>query len=93
MIDTWNRNAASYYETMQERFEEGYEEGVEDGFDKGMKTGMEKGIDTEKLDTIKRMLKANMSDDMIAIATEFAVEQVATYRNHFQIEEGPEHGN
>ncbi|HFR3538382.1 TPA: hypothetical protein ACHVCJ_000911 [Streptococcus suis] len=77
--------AASYYETMQERFEEGYEEGVEDGF--------EKGIDTEKLGTIKRMLKANMSDDMIAIATEFTVEQVATYRNQFQIEKGPEHDN
>ncbi|HFI0579327.1 TPA: hypothetical protein ACGO05_001776 [Streptococcus suis] len=89
--------AASYYETMQERFEEGYEEGVEDGFDKGMKKGMEKGIekgiDTEKLGTIKRMLKANMSDDMIAIATEFTVEQVANYRSQFQIEKGHEHGN
>ncbi|WP_153048222.1 hypothetical protein [Streptococcus suis] len=77
--------AASFYETMQERFEEGYEEGVEDGF--------EKGIDTEKLGTIKRMLKANMSDDMIAIATEFTLEQVANYRNQFQLEKGPEHGN
>ncbi|WP_105124881.1 hypothetical protein [Streptococcus suis] len=69
--------AASYYETMQERFEK----------------GIEKGIDTEKLGTIKRMLKANMSDDMIAIATEFTLEQVAAYRNQFQIEKGPEHGN
>ncbi|HFI0214755.1 TPA: hypothetical protein ACGO10_000499 [Streptococcus suis] len=81
--------AASYYETMQERFEEGYEEGVEDGFEKGI----EKGIDTEKLGTIKRMLKANMSDDMIAIATEFTVEQVAAYRSQFQLEKGHEHGN
>ncbi|HFU4056060.1 TPA: hypothetical protein ACGO6G_002157 [Streptococcus suis] len=77
--------AASYYETMQERFEEGYEEGVEDGY--------EKGIDTEKLGTIKRMLKANMSDDTVAIATEFTVEQVANYRSQFQLEKGPEHGN
>ncbi|HFI0232313.1 TPA: hypothetical protein ACGOXG_001710 [Streptococcus suis] len=81
--------AASYYETMQERFEEGYEEGVEDGFEKGI----EKGIDTEKLGTIKRMLKANISDDMIAIATEFTLEQVANYRSQFQIEKGHEHGN
>ncbi|MDW8714251.1 hypothetical protein Q7W14_05540 [Streptococcus suis] len=89
MIDTWNHRAASYYETMQERFEEGYEEGVEDGFEKGI----EQGIDAEKLDTLKRMLKANMSDDMIAIATEFTVEQVATYRSRFQLEEGHGHGN
>ncbi|HEL2383749.1 TPA: hypothetical protein TZS71_001526 [Streptococcus suis] len=84
MIDTWNHRAASYYETMQERFEEGYEEGVEDGF--------EKGIDAEKLDTIKRMLKANVSDDMIAIATDFTVEQVVAYRSQFQREEGPGYG-
>ncbi|HFI2447270.1 TPA: hypothetical protein ACGO8L_000358 [Streptococcus suis] len=69
--------AASYYETMQERYEE----------------GIEKGIDTEKLGTIKRMIEANMSDDVIAIATEFTVEQVATYRSRFQLEEGHEHGN
>ncbi len=80
MIDTWNHRAASYYETMQERFEEGYEEGVE------------KGIDAEKLDTIKRMLKANVSDDMIAIATDFTVEQVVAYRSQFQREEGPGYG-
>ncbi|HFI0214756.1 TPA: hypothetical protein ACGO10_000498 [Streptococcus suis] len=72
---------ASYYETMQERYEEGIEKGIE------------RGIDTEKLGTIKRMLKANMSDDMIAIATEFTLEQVANYRSQFQLEKGHEHGN
>ncbi|HFU4006143.1 TPA: hypothetical protein ACGO3P_001516, partial [Streptococcus suis] len=72
--------AASYYANMQER----YDEGVEDGF--------EKGIDAEKIDTLKRMLKANLTDEMIAIATEFTVEQVAAYRSQFQIEEGAEYG-
>ncbi|HFI0481392.1 TPA: hypothetical protein ACGOY0_001696 [Streptococcus suis] len=59
--------AASYYANMQEQFEDGFE----------------KGIDAEKIDTLKRMLKANLSDEMIAIATEFTVEQVAAYRSQF----------
>ncbi|HEM5987959.1 TPA: hypothetical protein U2B37_000025 [Streptococcus suis] len=67
--------AASYYANMQER----YDEGVEDGFEQGV----EKGIDTEKIDTMKRMIKANLTDEMIAIATEFTVEQVAAYRSQF----------
>ncbi|NQK44671.1 hypothetical protein HO505_01815 [Streptococcus suis] len=76
--------AASYYANMQER----YDEGVEDGFEQGV----EKGIDTEKIDTMKRMIKANLTDEMIAIATEFTVEQVAVFRSQFQIEEGTEYG-
>ncbi|HEM6290768.1 TPA: hypothetical protein U2C91_002118 [Streptococcus suis] len=76
--------AASYYANMQEQFEDGFEQGVE--------KGIEKGIDAEKIDTLKRMLKANLSDEMIAIATEFTVEQVAAYRSQFQIEEGAEYG-
>ncbi|NRG98009.1 hypothetical protein HPA99_05485 [Streptococcus suis] len=76
--------AASYYANMQER----YDEGVEDGFEQGV----EKGIDTEKIDTMKRMIKANLTDEMIAIATEFTVEQVAVYRSQFQMETGVEHG-
>ncbi|HFI0450996.1 TPA: hypothetical protein ACGOY4_000972 [Streptococcus suis] len=80
MIEVWNHRAASYYANMQER----YDEGVEDGF--------EQGIDAEKIDTLKRMLKANLTDEMIAIATEFTVEQVAAYRSQFQIEEGIEYG-
>ncbi|MGQ7336590.1 hypothetical protein ACTGYP_01475 [Streptococcus suis] len=75
--------AASYSANMQEQFEEGYEEGVEDGFEKGIEQGIEQGIDAEKIDTLKRMLKANLSDEMIAIATEFTVEQVAAYRSQF----------
>ncbi|HFI0048220.1 TPA: hypothetical protein ACGOTN_000582 [Streptococcus suis] len=69
--------AASYYANMQER----YDEGVEDGFEQGVEKGIEQGIDAEKIDTLKRMLKANLSDEMIAIATEFTVEQVAAYRS------------
>ncbi|HEP1794038.1 TPA: hypothetical protein VB881_000643 [Streptococcus suis] len=76
--------AASYYANMQEQFDDGFEQGVE--------KGIEKGIDAEKIDTLKRMLKANLSDEMIAIATEFTVEQVAAYRSQFQIEEGAEYG-
>ncbi|HEM6265865.1 TPA: hypothetical protein U2C71_001075 [Streptococcus suis] len=76
--------AASYYANMQER----YDEGVEDGFEQGV----EKGIDTEKIDTMKRMIKANLTDEMIAIATEFTVEQVAAYRSQSQIDDGTEYG-
>ncbi|HFI0026308.1 TPA: hypothetical protein ACGO0P_001513 [Streptococcus suis] len=61
------QRAASYYANMQEQFEFGFEQ----------------GIDAEKIDTLKRMLKANLSDEMIAIATEFTVEQVAAYRSQF----------
>ncbi|HFI0506394.1 TPA: hypothetical protein ACGOZ0_001021 [Streptococcus suis] len=50
------------------------------------------GMDAEKIDTMKRMLKANLTDEMIAIATEFTVEQVAVFRSQFQIEEGTEYG-
>ncbi|HEM5997679.1 TPA: hypothetical protein U2C13_002093 [Streptococcus suis] len=67
--------AASYYANMQEQFDDGFEQGVE--------KGIEKGIDAGKIDTLKRMLKANLSDEMIAIATEFTVEQVAAYRSQF----------
>ncbi len=63
--------AASYSANMQER----YDEGVEDGFEQGM--------DAEKIDTLKRMINANLTDEMIAIATEFTVEQVAVYRSQF----------
>ena len=76
--------AASYYANLQEQFD--------DGFEKGIEQGIEQGIDAEKIDTLKRMLKANLSDEMIAIATEFTVEQVAVFRSQFQIEEGAEYG-
>ncbi|HFI0638528.1 TPA: hypothetical protein ACGO1U_000119 [Streptococcus suis] len=75
--------AASYYANMQEQFEEGYEEGVEDGFEQGIEKGIAQGIDAEKIDTMKRMIKANLTDEMIAIATEFTVEKVAVYRSQF----------
>ncbi|HEM3703313.1 TPA: hypothetical protein U1D11_001852 [Streptococcus suis] len=65
--------AASYYANMQEQFEDGFEQGIE--------KGIEQGVDAEKIDTLKRMLNADLSDEMIAIATEFTVEQVAAYRS------------
>ncbi|HFI0051634.1 TPA: hypothetical protein ACGOVU_002016 [Streptococcus suis] len=46
-----------------------------------MQERYDEGVDTEKIDTMKRMLKANLTDEMIAIATEFTVEQVAAYRS------------
>ncbi|HFI0246157.1 TPA: hypothetical protein ACGOUV_001405 [Streptococcus suis] len=57
-----------------------------------MQERYDEGVDTEKIDTMKRMIKANLTDEMIAIATEFTVEQVAAYRSQFQIEEGAEYG-
>ncbi|MDW8680786.1 hypothetical protein Q7W17_01430 [Streptococcus suis] len=59
--------AVSYYANMQERFDDGFEQ----------------GMDAEKIDTMKRMIKANLTDEMIAIATEFTVEQMASYRSQF----------
>ncbi|NQN54280.1 hypothetical protein HPA15_07165 [Streptococcus suis] len=59
--------AVSYYANMQERFDDGFEQ----------------GMDAEKIDTMKRMLKANLTDEMIAIAAEFTVEQVAVFRSQF----------
>ncbi|MBY5040044.1 hypothetical protein K6V76_10880, partial [Streptococcus suis] len=92
MIEVWNHRAASYYANMQERYDEGVEDGFEQGVEKGIEQGIEQGIDAEKIDTLKRMLKANLTDEMIAIATEFTVEQVAVFRSQFQIEEGAEYG-
>ncbi|HFI0545683.1 TPA: hypothetical protein ACGOXV_000006 [Streptococcus suis] len=57
-----------------------------------MQERYDEGVDTEKIDTMKRMIKANLTDEMIAIATEFTVEQVAVFRSQFQIEEGAEYG-
>ncbi|HFI0534497.1 TPA: hypothetical protein ACGO3M_000006 [Streptococcus suis] len=57
-----------------------------------MQERYDEGVDTEKIDTMKRMIKANLTDEMIAIATEFTVEQVAVFRSQFQIEEGTENG-
>ncbi|HFI0171177.1 TPA: hypothetical protein ACGO8C_000108 [Streptococcus suis] len=48
-----------------------------------MQERYDEGVDTEKIDTMKRMLKANLTDEMIAIAAEFTVEQVAVYRSQF----------
>ncbi|HEM6136529.1 TPA: hypothetical protein U2C13_000058 [Streptococcus suis] len=61
------QRAASYYANMQEQFDDGFEQ----------------GMDAEKIDTMKRMIKANLTDEMIAIATEFTVEQVAVFRSQF----------
>ncbi|HFI0450721.1 TPA: hypothetical protein ACGOY4_000694 [Streptococcus suis] len=63
--------SASYYANMQEQFDDGFEQGIA------------QGIDAEKIDTMKRMIKANLTDEMIAIATEFTVEKVAVYRSQF----------
>ncbi|HFI0026309.1 TPA: hypothetical protein ACGO0P_001514 [Streptococcus suis] len=41
---------------------------------------------------MKRMINANLTDEMIAIATEFTVEQVAVFRSQFQIDDGTEYG-
>ncbi|HEM5996725.1 TPA: hypothetical protein U2B30_000094 [Streptococcus suis] len=57
-----------------------------------MQERYDEGVDAEKIDTLKRMLKANLSDEMIAIATEFTVEQVAAYRSQSQIDDGTEYG-
>ncbi|HEM5987958.1 TPA: hypothetical protein U2B37_000024 [Streptococcus suis] len=57
-----------------------------------MQERYDEGVDAEKIDTMKRMIKANLTDEMIAIATEFTVEQVAVYRSQFQMETGVEHG-
>ncbi|HFI0206301.1 TPA: Rpn family recombination-promoting nuclease/putative transposase, partial [Streptococcus suis] len=57
-----------------------------------MQERYDEGVDAEKIDTMKRMIKANLTDEMIAIATEFTVEQVAVFRSQFQIEEGTEYG-
>ncbi|HFI0042235.1 TPA: hypothetical protein ACGO8N_000458 [Streptococcus suis] len=57
-----------------------------------MQERYDEGVDAEKIDTLKRMLNADLSDEMIAIATEFTVEQVAVFRSQFQIEEGTEYG-
>ncbi|HFI0131270.1 TPA: hypothetical protein ACGPAJ_000082 [Streptococcus suis] len=57
-----------------------------------MQERYDEGVDTEKIDTMKRMIKANLTDEMIAIATEFTVEQVAAYRSQSQIDDGTEYG-
>ncbi|MBY4985011.1 hypothetical protein ACTGY2_01305 [Streptococcus suis] len=57
-----------------------------------MQERYDEGVDAEKIDTMKRMIKANLTDEMIAIATEFTVEQVAAYRSQSQIDDGTEYG-
>ncbi|HFI0123111.1 TPA: Rpn family recombination-promoting nuclease/putative transposase [Streptococcus suis] len=89
MIDTWNRNAASYYETMQERFEEGYEEGVEDGYEKGI----EKGAEQKTQEVLISLFRVGMSDENISLVLKMPIEQVRVLRKDIVTEEGHEHGN
>ncbi|HFR3587879.1 TPA: hypothetical protein ACHVDC_001704 [Streptococcus suis] len=89
--------AASYYETMQERFEEGYEEGVEDGYEKGMKKGMEKGIEKgaeqKTQEVLISLFQVGMSDENISLVLKIPIEQVRVLRKDTVTEEGHEHGN
>ncbi|HFI0114548.1 TPA: hypothetical protein ACGO7C_002079 [Streptococcus suis] len=45
---------------------------------------LEKIIEEEKIETLKRLLDVGMTDDIIAIATNFSLDEVASYRNQFQ---------
>ncbi|HFI0040940.1 TPA: hypothetical protein ACGOTH_001415 [Streptococcus suis] len=45
---------------------------------------LEKIIEEEKIATLKRLLDFEMSDDIIAIATNFSLDEVAEYRDQFQ---------
>ncbi|HGA1494699.1 TPA: hypothetical protein ACIRLG_001912 [Streptococcus suis] len=45
---------------------------------------LEKIIEEEKIATLKRLLDFDMPDDIIAIATNFSLNEVASYRSQFQ---------
>ncbi|MGO0052223.1 hypothetical protein PWH33_03430 [Streptococcus suis] len=77
--------AASYYETMQERFEEGYEEGVEDGY--------EKGAEQKTQEVLISLFQVGMSDENISLVLKMPIEQVRVLRKDIVTEEGHEHGN
>ncbi|MFM0899962.1 hypothetical protein P7J55_06860 [Streptococcus suis] len=81
--------AASYYETMQERFEEGYEEGVEDGYEKGI----EKGAEQKMQEVLISLFQVGMSDENISLVLKMPIEQVRVLRKDIVTEEGHEHGN
>ncbi|HFI0232311.1 TPA: hypothetical protein ACGOUQ_001821 [Streptococcus suis] len=81
--------AASYYETMQERFEEGYEEGVEDGFEKGI----EKGAEQKTQEVLTSLFQVGMPDENISLVLKIHIEQVRMLRKDTVTEEGPKHGN
>ena len=44
---------------------------------------LEKVIEEEKIATLKRLLDFDMPDDIIAIATNFSLDEVASYRSQF----------
>ncbi|WP_105124880.1 hypothetical protein [Streptococcus suis] len=78
-------HAASYYETMQERFEEGYEEGVEDGF--------EKGAEQKTQEVLTSLFQVGMSDEDISLVLKIPIEQVRMLRKDIVTEKSPKYGN
>ncbi|MGU8015892.1 Rpn family recombination-promoting nuclease/putative transposase [Streptococcus suis] len=76
MIDTWNRNAASYYETMQERYEK----------------GIEKGAEQKTQEVLTSLFQVGMSDENISLVLKIPIEQVRVLRKDTVTEEGHEHG-
>jgi len=56
--------------------EEGLEEGMEKGLEKGMEKGLEKGLEKGKIGIAKKMLKKNMSIDVIIEMTDLTKEEI-----------------
>ena len=60
---------------------EGMEKGLEKGMEKGMEKGIEKGIEKGKLDSARKMIKLNMSTDVIHEITGLSKKKIEELRN------------
>ncbi|HFI0470562.1 TPA: hypothetical protein ACGOXG_001712 [Streptococcus suis] len=69
--------AASYYETMQERYEEGFE----------------KGAEQKTHEVLTSLFQVGMSDEDISLVLKIPIEQVRMLRKDIVAEKGPKHGN
>ncbi|HFI0055614.1 TPA: hypothetical protein ACGORU_001963 [Streptococcus suis] len=69
--------AASYYETMQERYEEGFE----------------KGAEQKTQEVLTSLFQVGMSDEDISLVLKIPIEQVRMLRKDIVTEKSPKYGN
>ena len=50
---------------MQEGLEKGMQEGIEKGMQEGIEKGMQEGIEKERMDAVRRMIRAEATKEQI----------------------------
>jgi hypothetical protein len=70
---------------LEEGLEQGLEKGLEQGLEKGLEQGLEKGREEERelMKRVYKLLKQNVSDEVIVVETGVSTERLAVYKVDF----------